>query len=63
VISDEDMPHIFQRFYRADTSRSGEGAGLGLAFAEMIVTMHNGKIWAESKLGEGSSFFVEMPYH
>jgi signal transduction histidine kinase len=60
-ISDEDMPHIFQRFYRADKSRAGEGAGLGLAFAEMIVSMHNGKIWAESQPGEGSCFFVELP--
>jgi signal transduction histidine kinase len=60
-ISDEDMPHIFQRFYRADKSRSGEGAGLGLAFAQMIVNMHNGKMWVESKPGEGSRFFVELP--
>ena len=57
-ISEEDLPNIFERFYRADTSRTKEtgGYGLGLAIAKIIVTNHNGYIRVRTKDGEGSEF-------
>jgi heavy metal sensor kinase len=62
-ISSEDLPHIFERFYRAskDRSRKVPGVGLGLAIAQWIVTQHGGEIQAESRLGEGSIFRVVLP--
>ncbi|MCX6809985.1 MAG: HAMP domain-containing sensor histidine kinase [Candidatus Berkelbacteria bacterium] len=60
-IKQEDLPHIFDRFYRADTSRNKEkinGFGLGLSIAKNIVEFHNGKISAKSKEGEGSEFTI-----
>lgn len=59
-ISEEDLKHIFQRFYRIDKARSRNGSfGLGLSIAESIITRHKGKIWAESKHGV-NSFFIEL---
>jgi signal transduction histidine kinase len=62
-ISPQDLPHIFDRFYRVsrDRSRDSGGAGLGLAIAQWIVTEHGGFIEAESKLGSGSTFRVRLP--
>ena len=63
-IKDEDISKIFDRFYRSDSSRvkdQADGYGLGLSIAKSIVEMHKGKIWVESKLGEGSTFKVELP--
>ncbi len=62
----EDLPLIFERFYRSDRSRSREsgGTGLGLAIARQLVTLHGGRIWAESPpagRAQGSGFFVELP--
>jgi signal transduction histidine kinase len=61
-IAEKDLPHIFQRFYRADESRNRKtgGAGIGLAIAKAIVDAHGGTITAESKLGEGSKFIVKI---
>ena len=59
-----DLPHIFDRFYRADASRSrgkSGGYGLGLAIARQIVTTHHGEIGVTSLLGEGSVFTVSIP--
>jgi signal transduction histidine kinase len=58
-----DLPHIFDRFYRADRARGGEsgGAGLGLTIARKIIEAHGGTIEAESKLGQGSMFRVSIP--
>ena len=55
-IGSEALPHIFSRFYRADESRGADkaGSGLGLSIARKIVEEHDGKIWAKSKLGEGT---------
>lgn len=62
-ISAEDLPHIFDRFYRVDhaRTRSAGGAGLGLAIAKRMIEAHNGGMWAESKPGEGTLVGVWVP--
>jgi len=62
-IAAEDVPHIFERFYRADRVRSREhgGSGLGLAIVESIVREHGGSVEVESRQGEGSVFRVRLP--
>jgi len=57
----EDLPHIFERFYKVDKSRSSSGTGLGLAIAKHTIQAHNGRIWVESIEGEGSSFYFSLP--
>lgn len=58
-----DLPHIFERFYRVDKGRSRDkgGTGLGLSIVKHIVTLHGGRVWAESNLGEGSVFWMTLP--
>lgn len=60
-ISAEDLPHIFERFYRGDPSRSQPGTGLGLSFARAIARAHGGEITVESTLNKGSAFTVVLP--
>ncbi|NWG34515.1 MAG: PAS domain-containing protein [Chloroflexi bacterium] len=57
----EDVPRIFERFYRVEKSRAGSGTGLGLSIAKHIVETHKGKIWAESVEGQGSTFYFTIP--
>jgi two-component system phosphate regulon sensor histidine kinase PhoR len=57
----EDIPRIFERFYRVEKSRAGSGTGLGLSIARHIVEAHKGKIWAESVEGQGSTFYFAIP--
>jgi len=59
-IAENDLSHIFERFYRCDQSRSAEGTGLGLSLARAIARVHGGDITAESKEGEGSTFTVTL---
>ncbi|MEA2574080.1 MAG: hypothetical protein QOH93_1378, partial [Chloroflexia bacterium] len=52
---------IFERFYKAPSARRGRGLGLGLTIARNVVQMHGGRLWVESKPGEGTTFFISLP--
>ena len=60
-ISKEDLPHVFERFYKADKARTGGGSGLGLAIAKHTVQAHGGDIHAQSEEGKGSIFSFTLP--
>lgn len=62
-IPPDDVPHLFQKFYRVDTSatRTVSGTGLGLFICRKIIELYNGRIWAESELGKGSTFYINLP--
>ncbi len=62
-ISDHDLPYIFDRFYRGDPSRNRQngGSGLGLAITKSIIELHGGQIWAESKVGGGTTIIFTLP--
>ena len=58
-ISEEDMPHIWERYYKGKHSETG--TGLGLYICKFIIESHGGKIWAESEVGKGTSFMFTLP--
>jgi len=62
-IAEDDLPYVFERFYRADKSRSRAtgGAGLGLAIVRQVIQAHGGQIWVESKVGQGTRFAFMLP--
>jgi signal transduction histidine kinase len=62
-IPKDKLESIFERFQQVDASdsRSKGGTGLGLAICRHIIEGHNGKIWVESRLGEGSKFYIDLP--
>ena len=56
-----NLPHVFERFYKADKSRANSGSGLGLAIAKHTIEAHGGIIWAQSEEGKGSTFSFTIP--
>lgn len=60
-IAEENLKHIFKRFYRADQSHTGDGSGLGLSIVKWIIDVHNGEIEVESVLGEGTVIKLRLP--
>jgi PAS domain S-box-containing protein len=59
----DDVPHLFQKFYRVDNSatRTIGGTGLGLFICKKIIELYNGRIWVESQVGKGSTFYINLP--
>jgi signal transduction histidine kinase len=60
-IAPDDLPHLFERFYRAKGERATEGIGLGLYITKQLVEAHGGRIWVESEVGNGSTFMFTLP--
>ena len=60
-ISQEDLPHIFDGFYRGKSGQAMAGHGIGLAVSRQIVDAHNGSISVKSELGKGTTFMVSLP--
>jgi PAS domain S-box-containing protein len=60
-IPEEKIPHIFDRYYRADASTKIEGLGLGLYLSKQIIDAHGGRVWIKSKENEGSTFYFSIP--
>jgi len=63
-IAPQDLPHIFERFYRTDKARSRQvgGTGLGLAIVRSVVDAHGGQVWVQSEVGKGATFSFALPY-
>jgi len=60
-VAEEDLPHIFERFYKGDRARSTPGTGLGLAIVRHVVLAHGGQVTVQSREGEGSTFTITLP--
>jgi len=63
-IAESDRPHIFERFYRTESTRGRtfEGTGIGLAFVQELVRLHGGSVGFDSSVGDGTTFFVRLPF-
>lgn len=59
-IAKEDLPFVFDRYYKSENNTDSQASGLGLCIARQLVNQHGGRIWAESESGKGSTFFVEL---
>jgi signal transduction histidine kinase len=60
-IAKKDLPYIFKRFYRSEDVKEIPGTGLGLPIAKEFILLHEGEVYVESKLGQGSTFYVFLP--
>ena len=60
-IDPKDLPHVFEKYYRARTVGQVDGTGKGLYISRLIVEAHDGHIWAESEIGTGSTFMFSLP--
>lgn len=60
-ISEKDIPYIFDRFYQAESSRSGSGSGLGLSIVKWIINIHKGSVDVESNINKGTTFIIKLP--
>ncbi|HEY3377044.1 MAG TPA: ATP-binding protein [Armatimonadota bacterium] len=60
-IPPEDLPLLFQRYYRAPGTRATEGSGLGLYITRLLIEAHGGRVWVESEVGQGSTFSFTLP--
>ena len=61
-IPPEDQPHVFDMFYRGQNHRRTKGSGLGLAFCKLTIDAHGGKIWLDSTVGKGTTFYFTIPH-
>ena len=61
-IPEKDLPNVFQRFYQAENAQKTGSTGIGLALCQEIAKLLDGRVWAESKIGKGSTFYFEIPY-
>jgi signal transduction histidine kinase len=55
------LPYIFERFYRVPGERTSKGSGLGLYICNQIIMAHHGKIWVESEVKKGTTFYIQLP--
>lgn len=60
-ISKDQLPYIFNRFFRAEKTKNLEGVGLGLYLCRQIIKAHDGSVWAESEESKGSTFYFSIP--
>jgi K+-sensing histidine kinase KdpD len=60
-IAQQDLPHLFEKYFRASSTREKEGLGIGLYATRLLVQAHGGRIWADSAPGKGSTFYVAVP--